>query len=301
MSVPAIAAALLYVAAPAPEALPTAPVQGPAAPTAPAPAAPAITVIVPTPAEAEAIARAAADEANTDIVVTARAASPIDPLARINVESFKAIQAVDNAVIGPVAHIYEKGIPRPIRAGLRNFIRNLDEPVSFVNYLLQLKPGRAAKSLARFTINTTIGIGGLLDVAKKKPFYLPYKPNGFANTLACYGIGNGPYFFLPLVGPITLRDLGGLFLDRGAVPLAAGKPFNKPYYAITAGVIDSLNDRVEQDTLLRRLREESPDPYVAVRELYLKQRRAEIGAICPRRGDPAPDPTMPPRVGKGEN
>lgn len=288
MSVPAIAAALLYAAAPA------------EAPPLPAAQQPAEQTAAPTPARPAAMpeAKPPADD-QADIVVTARAASPIDPLARINVESYKAIQAVDKAVIGPIAHGYEKGVPNPIRAGLRNFLRNIDEPISFVNYLLQFKPGRAVKSLGRFTVNTTIGIGGLFDVAKKKPFNLPYKQNGFANTFACYGIGNGPYFFLPLVGPITLRDLGGLLMDRAVVPVAAGKPFNKPYYAIPAGVIDSLNDRVEIDGQINRLREESPDPYVAVRELYLKQRRAEIGAICPRHGDPVPDPTLPPRVGKG--
>lgn len=234
-----------------------------------------------------------------DIVVSARHPTPEDPLAKLNAQSYEAIQAVDKAVIGPVATGYEKGVPSPIRAGLRNFLRNIDEPVSAVNYLLQLKPGRAVKSVARFAVNSTLGLAGLIDVAKRKPFHLPYKPNGFANTFACWGIGNGPYFFLPLVGPITLRDLVGLGLDRSAVPFAVGKPFNKPYYAIPAGVIDSLNDRIEMDGQLQRLRDESPDPYVAVRELYLKQRRAEIGAICPRHGDAVPDPTLPPRVGKG--
>jgi len=304
MSVPALAAALLYAAAPvqgAPQTAASAPA-GPAPVAAPATtdAAPAAPAAPTTPAAPAQAARASEND-QVDIVVTARAASPIDPLARFNVESFKAIQSVDKAVIGPIAHGYEKGVPGPVRSGLRNFLRNLDEPVSFVNYLLQLKPGRAVKSLGRFTVNSTLGFGGVFDVAKRKPFNLPYKPNGFANTFACWGIGNGPYFFLPLVGPITLRDMIGLGMDRAAIPLAVGKPFNKPYYAIPAGVIDSLNDRIEMDGQLNKLREESPDPYVAMRELYLKQRRAEVGAICPRHGDAKPDPALPPRVGKGEN
>lgn len=233
------------------------------------------------------------------IVVAARHATKEDPLAKFNAKSYEVIQSVDHAVVGPLAHGYEKGVPGPLRSGLRNFLRNLDEPVSAVNYLLQLKPGRAVKSVARFAINSTMGWGGVFDVAKRKPINLPYKQNGFANTFACWGIGNGPYFFLPLVGPITVRDLVGLSIDRAAVPFAVGKPFKSPYYAIPAGVIDSLNDRIEMDGQLNQLREESPDPYVATRDLYLKQRRAEVGAICPRHGDPAPDPTLPPRVGKG--
>ena len=303
MSVPAIAAALLYAAAPVgavsvpvePAATASAPVSSPApadpAPATPSPAVPAVPQADQKPAENQA--------AGNDIVVSARAFSPADPLAQVNVKAYEAIQAVDTAVVGPVAKGYEKGVPGPVRSGLRNFLRNLDEPVSFVNYLLQLKPGRAARSLGRFAVNTTAGIGGLLDVAKKKPFNLPYTPNGFANTFACYGIGPGPYFFLPLVGSITLRDLIGLGIDKAVVPFAVRKPFGRPYYAIPAGVIDSLNDRVEMDGQLQRLREESADPYVAARELYFKQRRAEIGAICPRHGDAVPDPTLPPRVGKG--
>ncbi|MBC2666472.1 VacJ family lipoprotein [Novosphingobium flavum] len=291
-------------AAPAPasvaQAVPPVPVGNDPAVPAP-PAGPATAPIVATvPASDPAAAPPPVDD-QVDIVVTARAKSPTDPFARINVESFKAIQAVDQAVVGPVAMGYKKTVPKPVRDGLRNFLRNLEEPVSFVNYVLQLKPGRAAKSLGRFTLNTTVGVAGLIDVAKRKPFNLPYKPNGFGNTLACYGVGNGPYFFLPLVGPITLRDLVGLTLDKGFIPAVAGKPFNKSYYAIPTGIIDSLNDRIEIDGQLNRLREESPDPYVAMRELYMKQRLAEIAEICPKRVKQPIDDDLPPRVGKGKD
>jgi phospholipid-binding lipoprotein MlaA len=315
MSVPVFAAALLYAAAPADGAVLVA--QPPAVAPAGTPAVSAVDTtgrgspapvdqvapVVPSDAAvttALTIAAPTAPDGN-EIVVSARVSSPTDPLAKINVEAYKAIQAVDDALVAPVSRGYQKSVPSPIRDGLRNFLRNLDEPVSALNYVLQLKPGRAVKSVGRFAINTTIGVAGLLDVAKKKPFNLPYKPNGFANTFACYGIGNGPYFFLPLAGPITMRDLVGLLLDKSIVPMAAGTPFKRPYYVIPAGVIDSLNDRIEQDAVLKQLREESADPYVATRELYLKQRRAEIGAICPRHGDAHPDPMLPPRVGKGVN
>jgi len=287
------------VPAPAPEAVAPAAAEAPAPPPAPEPLpAPAPEAAAPAVSEPTPSATSAEDE-DRDIVVSARASSPADPFAKLNVETYKAIQAVDTAIVGPVAKGYEKGVPKPVRAGLRNFLRNLEEPVSFVNYILQLQPGRAAKSLGRFAVNSTVGVAGLIDVAKKKPFNLPYRPNGFANTFACYGLGNGPFFFLPLAGPVTLRDLAGLLLDKAAVPFAFGKPFNKPAYAIPAGVIDSLNDRIEIDGQLQQLREESPDPYVATRELYLKQRRAEIAAICPKKGDAPIDADLPPRVGKG--
>lgn len=276
---------------PAPEALPG------AVSSAPSSEVPVTQAAVEAP-----VASAPEDEnADSEIVVSGRVPSPADPLASVNIKAYEAIQAVDSAVVGPVAKVYEKGVPGPLRSGLRNFLRNLEEPVSFVNYLLQLKPGRAVKSLGRFAVNSTVGVAGLFDMAKRKPFNLPYRPNGFANTLACYGVGNGPYFFVPLAGPITLRDLFGLLLDKAAVPMAVGEPLNRPYYAVPATVVDALSDRVEMDAQLQQLREESGDPYVATRELYLKQRRAEIGAICPKKGDATPDPDLPPRAGKGVN
>ncbi|MDR2856714.1 MAG: VacJ family lipoprotein [Novosphingobium sp.] len=256
-------------------------------------------------AEAEEAAPAPADPAprpaaGGDIVVSARQPTPADPLVRLNAESYQAIQSVDRAVIGPVAMGYKTVMPRPLRLGLRNALRNLEEPVIALNFLLQLKPGRAAKSVGRFTIDSTVGIAGLIDVARRKPFNLPYVPNGFANTLACYGVGPGPYFFLPLIGPTTLRDVAGVSLDRMAVPAAIGKPFNRPYYAIPANVIDSLNDRIDIDAQLRDMRDNSADPYAATRDLYLKQRKAEIAAICPKKGE-TPDQTLPPRPGKGRD
>lgn len=267
-----------------------APPTGEAAPQ-PAPA----PVAVPAPGDD----KPTYSELGNEIVVSARVKTPSDPLVQFNAKSFEVIQAVDDAVVAPMAMGYKKSVPSPIRSGLRNFLRNLEEPVSALNYMLQLKPGRAAKSVVRFAFNTTVGVGGLVDVAKRKPLNLPYRPNGFANTFACYGIGNGPFFFLPLVGPITLRDLVGLTLDKPLFTLAIGKPFNRPYYSIPAITIDALNDRIEQDAILNQMRQESPDPYVATRELYLKQRRAEIAAICPKKGDLPIDPALPPRVGKG--
>ncbi|MBC2667020.1 VacJ family lipoprotein [Novosphingobium flavum] len=233
-----------------------------------------------------------------DIVISARRANPGDPAVKVNEASFQAIEAVDKAFVGPVAKVYEKGVPKPVRSGLRNFLRNLEQPVIALNFLLQLKPVSAVKAVARFGINSTIGVAGVLDVAKRKPFNLPYRPNGFANTLACYGVGPGPFLFLPLVGPTTLRDVFGLVLDKSALPVAVGAPFNKKEYALPSNVISALNRRVEMDGQISKLREES-NPYAATRELYLQQRKAEISAICPKKGDPPPDPDLPPRPGKG--
>jgi len=231
------------------------------------------------------------------ITVTARPKSvPGDPVQAINVESFKTVQAVDKAIIGPVAQKYTNTVPNPVRSGIHNFLKNLDEPVVFLNFLLQLKPGKAVETLGRFTINTTIGIAGLVDVAKTKPFNLPRRPNGLANTLGYYGVGPGPYLFLPLIGSTTVRDMFGRMVDLAVLPVAIGKPFNRPEYSLGAGVIRSLDDRAQNAAIIAELRESS-DSYSAIRTYYLKKRQDEIDELKGKRQlAPSPAPTGTPAV-----
>jgi phospholipid-binding lipoprotein MlaA len=229
-----------------------------------------------------------------DIVVTGRRADPADPFVEINEEAFDLTQDVDKAFVAPVASVYEKALPGPVRSGIRNFLNNLNEPVVFLNFLLQLKPGKAVQTLGRFTVNSTLGIAGLIDVAKRPPFNRPYRDNGFANTLGYYGVKPGPYFYLPLIGSTTLRDFLGNRVDQIVLPLA-GRPFNRPEFAIPAAVLSELDQRVEFDEELRRIRAES-DPYAAARETYLKRRQAEIDALRGRPSeatDPASEPARP--------
>jgi phospholipid-binding lipoprotein MlaA len=106
-----------------------------------------------------------------DIVVTGRAGPPPgDPLERVNEVTFSAVQAVDSAIIEPVAQAYEAAVPSPVRSGIRNFLGNLHEPETCLNFLLQHRIGKAFETFARFAINSTIGLAGLIDVAKRKPF-----------------------------------------------------------------------------------------------------------------------------------
>jgi hypothetical protein len=147
-------------------------------------------------------------------VVEGRTKPPGDPVIKLNMASYSVAQSVDHAIIEPAAMGYKKHVPSPIRAAVRHFFANLTEPVIAVNFLLQLHPGKAAETVGRFGINSTIGIGGLLDVAKTKTFKLPYRVNGFGYTFAYYGVKPGPFLFIPLVGPTTLRDAIGLGLDR---------------------------------------------------------------------------------------
>ena len=219
-----------------------------------------------------------APAAGGQIVVSgSRAMQKIDPVQSLNKVSFETIESVDKAVIGPVMHVYRDGIPHPVRQGLHNFFFNLTEPVNALNHVLQLHPGRALQTLARFGINSTIGIGGLLDVAQNKPFNIHYRPNGFGNTLGYWGIGPGPYLFLPLVGPTSVRDLIGSLLDQAAVPFAI-KPLKNPYYVVTAGVITELDYRVDIDAGVERVRKTS-NVYASYRKAYFESRFEEIEAL----------------------
>ena len=230
-----------------------------------------------------------------DIVVTGdRGAPKGDPLEQLNAKSFETVQSVDKALVEPVAKAYNKGLPLPARKGLRNFFSNLQEPVVFAAYLLQFKPGKAAETAGRFAVNSTLGFVGLFDVAKRKPFHLPYRPNGLANTLGFYGVGPGPYMYLPVVGPTTLRDMVGDTVDKLIMPLAVGKPFNQPTYVIPATILNQLGERAAFDATIQDIRNED-DPYAVYRDLYLRQRKAEIEALHGR----VSDETVVPIYGPG--
>lgn len=264
--------------------------------TEPLPMAESAQIIEPTPSplsaqlESQDLPPAAGPG---EIVVTGRRASPEDPLQELNATSFEVTQGFDKAIVAPVAFAYKDVMPRPIRSGLRNFLKNLSEPIVFLNFMLQLKPGKAAETVGRFAINTTLGWAGLIDVAKRQPFNLPYRRNGFANTMGYYGVKPGPYFYLPLVGSTTLRDFIGNRLDLLILPMALGGPFRKPKYMIPAAILGELDHRIEFDDELRKLRA-TGDPYVAARTYYLQKRQAEIDALHGR-GDTSKAVSVPAR------
>ena len=245
----------------------------------PAPAAP-LPSLSPAPEAAVQISPPTLPQTNSsvEIVVTGRRRSASDPLEALNAKSFEATQVVDKAVFGPVALAYKRTMPSPVRSGLHNFFKNLREPVVFANFMLQLKPGKAAETVGRFALNTTIGVVGFVDIAKRKPFNFPRRPNGFAYTLGYYGVKPGPFIFLPFLGPTTLRDAIGGLVDRAVVPGIGGPPFNQPGYAVPATGLGVLDRRAEFEDDLQQIRA-SGDPYVARREFYLHKRQREIEAL----------------------
>lgn len=283
MLLPAVAAGMMMIGAQAEAAAPQLAVAAEvavgaqdAAPSVPS----ADQVVAPPPAQPPAAAPPAPQgDTAQDIVVTGDKGAPKgDPLEQINAKSFEAVQSVDKAVVEPVAKAYNKGLPRPVRKGLRNFFSNLGEPIVAAAYLLQFKPGKAVETAGRFGVNSTLGFVGLFDVAKRKPFNLPHRDNGVANTLGYYGVGPGPYMYLPVFGPTTLRDIIGDTADKMIMPFALGGKFFKPVYVIPATVLNQLGERAAFDETITAIRDED-DPYTVYKTLYLKQRQAEIDAL----------------------
>ena len=244
------------------------------------PATPDPAAALPTASDPAGAATDPDSAYSTDIVVSGKHEAPReDPLEGVNLQSYEAVQAVDKAIVAPVAMGYKHAVPQPVRHGIRNLINNLDEPVVALNFLLQLKPGKAAETLGRFAINSTIGLGGLIDVAKKKPFNLPRRYNGLANTMGYYGIGPGPFLFLPGIGPTTVRDLVGRVVDFSLVPRVVGPPLTRTEVSIGKATLSAISDRIADDARIRKLRDHTDDGYGSIRKDYLDRRQHEIDAL----------------------
>ena len=200
-----------------------------------------------------------------------------DPLEKINRPIYKFDRAIDKAVIRPSAKIYTKVVPEAGRRGITNFFNNVEEPRNFINAVLQGKPKVALRTLARFIINTTLGVGGLADHATGMG--LREQKEDFGQTFAVWGIGSGPYLVLPLLGPSTLRDAAG----RGA-EIAGGDPYRlgvsklnlQWYLDLPLTGIELLDTRAQLLDTADKLLNGSADEYATVRSAYLQSRKNAI-------------------------
>jgi phospholipid-binding lipoprotein MlaA len=197
---------------------------------------------------------------------------PIEPTNRV---LFEVHEAVDQAVLEPVARAYRAAVPQPARTGVRNVLGNLSSPVIMANDLLQGNRRRAEVTLGRFMINSTVGLAGLIDVASM--IGVPGHAEDFGQTLAVWGVGEGPYLFIPILGPSNPRDLSGFLVDVVSNPfnwLGQGAAVEALTYS-RAGVTvvdtrEALLDTVDD------LRRTSLDPYATIRSASRQRRQAEI-------------------------
>jgi phospholipid-binding lipoprotein MlaA len=189
-----------------------------------------------------------------------------DPWERLNRFSYRFNTRFDEAVFLPVSNGYRR-VPSPIRSGVHNFFGNLSEVDSVINYTLQGRLGRGVRSLGRFVINSTIGIGGLFDFASK--FHLEKAPTGFGTTLSKWGMHPGPFFVIPLLGPSTLREAVGLLGDYGT---SYGINLGNLYRGDQSwglGVVNAVDQR--SNISFRYYSTGSPFEYETIRFLYVRK------------------------------
>lgn len=199
---------------------------------------------------------------------------PDDPFEGMNRRLFEASLATDKYVTLPAAKFYRQVVPKGVRVTIRNFLNNLRTPVILANDILQGEFGRAGTTLARFGINTTVGIGGAIDVAER--WGLERHSEDFGQTLAVYGVGEGPYLFLPFIGPANVRDLVGFGVDFAFDPLTYvqwGDKWPVPYIR---GTIDQIDIRERNIETLDDIQRSSMDFYASVKSLYRQTRNNEI-------------------------
>lgn len=201
-----------------------------------------------------------------------------DPAQPLNEAIFQFNLAIDKAIIRPVARTYDFLLPKLVKDGVRNFIRHLKTPVILANDLMQGDVDRAGETMGRFIFNTVAGFGGVFDVAGEAG--IKYHEEDFGQTLAIWGVDEGPYLMLPFLGPSSGRDFVGFIVDAGLDPLRwwgyNSDKFlvenNTTIRAVTE-VVDSRSRNVDQ---LEDLEDTSLDFYATVRSLYRQQRNSLI-------------------------
>ncbi|MDE0355157.1 MAG: VacJ family lipoprotein [Deltaproteobacteria bacterium] len=195
-----------------------------------------------------------------------------DPLERINDDIFAFNSAFDHFVLEPVAKTYAAVVPLPAQTGIRNAANNLGVARKAVNNLLQARPVAASREVARFIINSTVGIVGIFDMARK--LGLEPSDQDMGITLGLYGISHGAYLVLPLLPPTTVRDGLGRVADSFMNPLSYFTPY---YVPLSITVADTVNNRSLNMKTYDALKL-SIDPYGAVRNAYLQVRQRKLEA-----------------------
>ncbi len=239
--------------------------------------------------------------AQTDVGTTATVEAANDPFESFNRGSFKVGMGLDRALLAPVAHGYMAVTPRVVRNRVSSAVYNLGEPNTVMNLVLQGKPKGAMRSTTRFIVNSTVGVLGLFDVAAK--MHLPRRDSDFGQTFGVWGAKPGAYLYVPLMGPLNVRDGVGRALDIFTDPVSfyvggLSTDFGKARTGVT--IVDL---RAATDPAFQALKDAS-DPYVTTRSAYTQYREASVrdaageAEVLPDFDAPPPDASTPPATPK---
>lgn len=197
-----------------------------------------------------------------------------DPFEGWNRGVYGFNRSLDRAVVRPVAMGYRRALPKEAREGVHNVLANLGSPAILINDVLQVRPRPAGETAVRFALNTTVGMLGVFDVASQLGLYRHRAD--FGQTLGHYGVAPGPYLFLPVLGPSSVRDTLGLAINTAIDPVNNMR--FEGALAARAGVIsaNAIDLRVALDKDLKDLDRSATDPYAATRSVWSQNRSAFI-------------------------
>jgi phospholipid-binding lipoprotein MlaA len=201
-----------------------------------------------------------------------------DPLEPTNRVFYAINNGLDTVILRPAAVAYRFAVPEPVRNGIHNVLSNLGSPVQLANDMLEGKPRRAGDTTMRALINTTVGVFGIFDVAKKWGY--PDHDADFGMTMASWGVPEGPFLFLPVLGPSDPRDATGFGVDIAFNPFTwLGTGPNKPGWTAFKWSEYGLNAIDSRERVLDAtdsIKKTALDPYATFRSLYRQHRHAQI-------------------------
>jgi phospholipid-binding lipoprotein MlaA len=212
------------------------------------------------------------DPADAEAMAEFRATN--DPLEPLNRGAYFVHDGIDTLVLRPAAEMYRIFLPPEVRTAIRNVLANLRTPVILVNDLLQGETYRAATTTGRFLVNTTVGIGGIFDRATD--FGLIGHTEDFGQTLAVWGAPEGPYLFIPVLGPSSPRDVVGFAADTAINPLTYTGGETWDAINVTRTATTALSTREGLIEPIDQVRATSLDPYATIRSAYRQRRVVEI-------------------------
>lgn len=207
--------------------------------------------------------------------------NPADPYERYNRVMFKINDTADKYVLSPVARGYRAVTPKPVRTGVSNFFDNLRDVVSMGSNLLRLDIKRASEDFVRVGINSTFGLGGLINIADAGG--VPNNKNTLGDTFASWGWKNSHYFVYPLTGPSTVRDSVGSTITN-FYPIDSAL-FPKPAGRIALQGLKAANTREQYLDLTDSLNDAAIDKYAYTRDIFMKMRARQTGAVLPQDAD----------------
>jgi len=198
-----------------------------------------------------------------------------DPLEPTNRALFAVHEVLDRGVLQPIAEAYRAVVPLPVRTGVRNALGNLRTPVILANDLLQGETERARVTLGRFMVNSVFGVAGIFDVARR--WGVSGHSEDFGQTLAVWGVGEGPYLFIPLLGPSSIRDTAGFGVDLVTNPISyLGQGVIVEALGWSRIGLTAVDTREELIEAIDGVRQTSLDPYSTLRSAYRQRRQYEI-------------------------